>query len=125
MKNLVKAGVLLLFITLISGFVAYHSGVFSTEEVKPHLIQVPDQGITYQPTVDSATTEDPTTTTNTTRVFKTVKVDPMLYSSKSLVMKEDWNEHKSALTKFLQHKKSEEKRDSMQRAKQWETVSPR
>lgn len=131
MKNIVRAGTLILFVTLISGFVAYKSGVFSPENQKKespkttsqqHLKPQATKNVSIDspiiPVLDSLLLNDP-------NADGFIETNPLIFSSKSMIVNENWNEHAAAVAKIVRQMDSIKKLDSIQRAKEWETVSPR
>lgn len=124
MKNTIKAGVLLLFVALLSVFVAYRSGLLLSPSETPVLLQVPSKGITYDPDPDTPDTKDGDTTVQEGVKVDNFNFDPRMFSSKSMIIQEDWDANGAALKELLQKWDSIEKLDSAERIKAWETLSP-
>jgi len=130
MKKIARAGALLLFVTLIFCFVAYRSGAFNptNRKIESQLTSQPreQQGVTKKVLVDSpVTTGQDSSLPSGLKIDSLIEVNPLIFSSKSMIVNENWNEHAAAVAKIVRQMDSIKKQDSIQRTKEWETVSPR
>lgn len=140
MKNLLKLGTLILFVGLIGSFVAYKAGAFNSKsnKVPSSTLQVvsnsPETIVknSIKPVLPSVDVLDSpvksmsdTVSASVLDIDSLIKLKPLIYSSKSFIVHEKWDEHAAAVAKFVKQMDSIKELDSIQRAKEWETVSPR